>query len=89
MRGGIPGTDRLVGTRLTTRGGHPNRTPEQGRHLTTYTGVRGIVQGPTRDTYEVLLTRGPQGCIIYSVAPETRQMLASLGVPALQSVLRE
>jgi uncharacterized protein len=43
----------------------------------------------TRNTYKVLLTRGLQGCIIYSADPETRQMLASLGVPALAAVLHE
>jgi DUF2075 family protein len=36
-----------------------------------------------RNVYKVLLTRGLQECIIYSVDPETQQMLARLGIPAL------
>ena len=31
----------------------------------------------------VLLTRGLRGCVIYSVNPETQQMLAGLGFPTL------
>jgi hypothetical protein len=36
-----------------------------------------------RNVYKVLLTRGLRGCVIYSVDPETRQMLAGLGIPLL------
>ena len=36
-----------------------------------------------RNVYKVLLTRGLRGCIVYSVDPETQQMLAGLGIPAL------
>ena len=38
-----------------------------------------------RNVYRVLLTRGLRGCIIYSVDPETRQMLAGLGIPLLET----
>lgn len=34
-----------------------------------------------RGVYWVLLTRGLRGCVIYSVDPETQQMLASAGLP--------
>ena len=34
-----------------------------------------------RGIYWVLLTRGLRGCVVYSVDPETQQMLASLGLP--------
>jgi hypothetical protein len=37
-----------------------------------------------RNVYKVLLTRGLRGCVIYSVDPETQQMLARLGIPSLQ-----
>jgi len=36
-----------------------------------------------RNVYKVLLTRGLRGCVIYSVDPETQQMLAGLGIPRL------
>jgi uncharacterized protein len=36
-----------------------------------------------RNVYKVLLTRGLRGCVIYSVDPETQQMLAGLGLPVL------
>lgn len=36
-----------------------------------------------RNVYKVLLTRGLQGCVFYSVDPETQQMLAGLGLPVL------
>jgi hypothetical protein len=36
-----------------------------------------------RNVYKVLLTRGLRGCVIYSVDPETQQMLAGLGIPLL------
>jgi hypothetical protein len=42
-----------------------------------------------RNTYKVLLTRGLQGCIIYSVDPQTRQMLASLGIPPLPAAISD
>jgi DUF2075 family protein len=42
-----------------------------------------------RNVYKVLLTRGLQGCIIYSVDPQTQRMLASLGLPTLPAVSRE
>jgi DUF2075 family protein len=42
-----------------------------------------------RNTYKVLLTRALQGCIIYSVDPQTRQMLASLGIPPLPAGIRD
>jgi hypothetical protein len=38
-----------------------------------------------RNVYKVLLTRGLRGCVIYSVDPETQQMLAGLGLPVLSS----
>ena len=38
-----------------------------------------------RSTYKVLLTRGLLGCVIYSVDPETQQMLAGLGIPHLEA----
>jgi hypothetical protein len=34
-----------------------------------------------RNVYKVLLTRGLIGCIIYATDPETRALLAKLGVP--------
>jgi uncharacterized protein len=33
-----------------------------------------------RNFYKVLLTRGLIGCVIYSTDPETRALLAKLGV---------
>jgi hypothetical protein len=36
-----------------------------------------------RNVYKVLLTRGISGAVIYSVDPETQQMLAGLGLPLL------
>ena len=36
-----------------------------------------------RNVYKVLLTRGLHGCIVYSVDPETRHMLAGLGIPII------
>ncbi|RQW91006.1 MULTISPECIES: DNA/RNA helicase domain-containing protein [Micromonospora] len=33
-----------------------------------------------RNTYKVLATRGMRGAVLYSVDPETRSMLASLGI---------
>ena len=36
-----------------------------------------------RHTYRVLLTRGLQGCIVYSVDQETRNMLKSLGLQTI------
>ena len=36
-----------------------------------------------RNVNKVLLTRGLRGCVIYSVDPETQQMLAGLGLPML------
>jgi uncharacterized protein len=38
-----------------------------------------------RNVYKVLLTRGLRGCILYSVDPETQQMLARLGIPPLET----
>jgi DUF2075 family protein len=38
-----------------------------------------------RNIYKVLLTRGLRGCTIYSVDPQTQQMLAGLGIPALSA----
>ena len=38
-----------------------------------------------RNVYEVLLTRGLRGCVIYSVDPQTQQMLAGLGLPMLSA----
>jgi DUF2075 family protein len=35
-----------------------------------------------RNVYKVLLTRGLTGCTIYSVDPETRDLLRILGVPS-------
>ena len=35
--------------------------------------------------YKVLLTRGLRGCVIYSVDPQTQQMLAGLGLPMLSA----
>lgn len=40
-----------------------------------------------RNVYKVLLTRGLNGCVIYSVDAETQQMLAGLGIPALPKSL--
>ena len=40
-----------------------------------------------RNVYKVLLTRGLRGCIIYSGDPETRQMLATLGIPSLPAAV--
>jgi Uncharacterized conserved protein (DUF2075) len=34
-----------------------------------------------RNVYKVLLTRGLIGCVIYATNPETRALLAKLGVP--------
>ena len=34
----------------------------------------------TRNTYRVLLTRGLQGCLIYSVDEETRKFIQTLGL---------
>ncbi|MFF3869982.1 DNA/RNA helicase domain-containing protein [Micromonospora sp. NPDC001898] len=36
-----------------------------------------------RNTYKVLATRGMRGAVLYSVDPETRSMLASLGIPKI------
>jgi hypothetical protein len=36
-----------------------------------------------RNVYKVLLTRGLRGCTIYSADPQTQQMLAGLGIPAV------
>jgi hypothetical protein len=36
-----------------------------------------------RNTYKVLATRGMRGAVLYSVDPETRSMLASLGIQKL------
>ena len=38
-----------------------------------------------RNVYKVLLTRGLRGYVIYSVNPETQQMLAGLGLPMLSA----
>jgi uncharacterized protein len=38
-----------------------------------------------RNVYKVLLTRGLRGCTIYSVDPQTQQMLAGLGIPPLSA----
>ena len=38
-----------------------------------------------RNVYKVLLTGGLRGCVIYSVDPETQQMLAGLGLPMLSA----
>ena len=38
-----------------------------------------------RNVCKVLLTRGLCGCAIYSVDPETQQMLAGLGLPMLSA----
>ena len=38
-----------------------------------------------RNVCKVLLTRGLRGCVIYSVDPETQQMLAGLGLPMLSA----
>ncbi len=39
-----------------------------------------------RNVYEALLTRGLRGCVIYSVDPQTQQMLAGLGFPMLSAL---
>ncbi|WP_326561116.1 DUF2075 domain-containing protein [Micromonospora sp. NBC_01796] len=36
-----------------------------------------------RNTYKVLATRGSRGAVLYSVDPETRAMLAGLGIPKI------
>ncbi|WP_377256380.1 DUF2075 domain-containing protein [Phytohabitans kaempferiae] len=36
-----------------------------------------------RNTYKVLATRGMRGAVLYSVDPETRAMLAGLGIPKI------
>ena len=41
-----------------------------------------------RSTYKVLLTRGLLSCILYSVDPETRHMLAGLGITLLEETPR-
>jgi hypothetical protein len=38
-----------------------------------------------RNVDKVLLTRGLRGCVIYSVDPETQQMLTGLGLPMLSA----
>jgi DUF2075 family protein len=43
--------------------------------------VRFLSRSSWSLVYKVLLTRGLIGCVIYSTDPETRALLAKLGVP--------
>ena len=52
---------------------------------TCYINNAGDFNRLARNVYKVLLTRGLRGCVIYSVAPETQQMLAGLGLPMLSA----
>ena len=45
--------------------------------------MRGDSNRLARNVYKILLTRGLRGCVIYSVDPETQQMLA--GLPMLSA----
>ena len=71
----------IIGTDLVWRDGHWVADPSASRD--PYISKADDYGRLARNVYKVLLTRGLRGCVIYSVDPETQQMLAGLGLPLL------